>query len=88
MKINKIRTDILNTKWHELYQELRTDMESFRIQFLLTRKCKCKSAECTHYQEIRRKLFNNRLDGLLASKVLINTVNHQQIISQKQQLEL
>ncbi len=81
--MNELRTDLLNESWHNEYQRLRNDMELFRINFILTKKCRCRKNKCIHFKSEEAELFNDRLDKIILSKVFLNSVIYEQLCLEK-----
>ena len=56
----------LEVKWQTEYRKLESEIELFRIHFLMTKKCKCdwKDSYCTHFRKERDRLFGKRIDSL------------------------
>ena len=78
--------ETMEKMWQEEYQKYREEKEFHRISFILTKKCKCKSNECRHYESEREKFFEKKVNALLHKGIMINAIAYKQAIAFKSKI--
>lgn len=59
-----LQNNLLENKLEDEYMKLRSELELFRIDFILNKKCRCKCDDCSHYIRKRDDRFSKKIDVL------------------------
>jgi hypothetical protein len=67
-------------QWQKEYDRLDKEKENHRIEFAMTRKCKCKNNICRHYKTEKNRLFGRRINNLLIKGLLCSAYNYDKVM--------